>query len=129
MLGLPKLLFRTYILSIIIGMAATCIWYAFSHKDGGADYAHILPTIAVGSLFLNTILAGMSLPVLFFANPAIRQNKIMKPLLYFAGPAVLIIAVFITKNNQSTRTFYLLLAGVYTIIHTFYYFKTINKMA
>lgn len=128
MLGLPKMLFRTFIFSTIIGIAATCIWYALTHKDGSGDYAHALPKILIGSLFLNAILVGMSLPVLFLANPEIRRNKAMKLLLYFAGPVVLIVTVLVTKSSYNTRVFYLILAAVYTIVHAFYYFRTVNKV-
>jgi hypothetical protein len=128
MLGLPKILFRTFILSTIIGIAVTCIWYAFSHQDGSGDYAHALPKIIIGALFLNFLLVGMSLPVLFLANPAIRQNTVMKLILYFAGPIVLMITVLVTKSSHNTRIFYLMLAAAYTIIHAFYYFRTVNKV-
>jgi len=128
MLGLPKILFRTFILSVIIGIAATCIWYALAHRQDGIDYSKVLPKIVIGSLFLNIILAGMSLPVFFFANPAIRQNKAMKLVLYFAGTVVLIITVLVSKSSENTKVFYLILAVIYAIIHTFYYFKTVNKI-
>lgn len=128
MLGLPKILFRTFIFSTIIGIAVTCIWYAVTHQDGGGDYAHTLPKIVIGALFLNALLVGMSLPVLFLANPVIRQNKIMTLILYFAGPVVLMITVLVTKSSHTTKAFYLLLAAVYTIIHAFYYFRTVTKV-
>lgn len=127
MLGLPKILFRTFIFSTITGIAVTCIWYALSHQDGSGDYARTLPKIVLGALFLNALLVGMSLPVLFLANPAIRQNTAMKLILYFAGPVVLMVTVLVTKSSNTTKVFYLLLAAVYTIIHAFYYFRTVNK--
>lgn len=128
MLGLPKMLFRTFILSLISGIAVTCIWYAVAHKPGASDYTHALPTIIIGSLYFNTILAGMSLPLLFFTNPTIRKSTPVKLLLYFAGPLVVIITTLVSKNNQTTEIFYLILAGIFTIIHTFYYFKVVNKL-
>ena len=128
MLGLPKILFRTFILSLVLGIAVTCIWYAVVRKPGGADYAHQLPTIIVGTIYYNIILVGMSLPVLFFANPAIRKSVPMRLLLYFAGPVVVILTTLISKNNPTTETFYLILAGIYTIVHTFHYFMEISKL-
>jgi len=128
MLGLPKILFRTFIFSTIIGIAVTCIWYALTHQHGNGDYAHTLPKIIIGALFLNILLVGMSLPVLFLANPAIRGNTAMKLILYFAGPIVLMITVLVTKSSHNTQIFYLMLAAVYTIIHAFYYFRTVNKV-
>lgn len=128
MLGLPKLLFRTFILSVIIGIAVTSVWYTIAHKQDGPDYSKVLETISVGALFLNAIMAVMSLPVLFLASPEIRKNKAMKPLLYFVGTVVLIVAIIVTRDSSTTRTFYLLLAGIYTVIHTLYYFRSVNRI-
>lgn len=128
MLGLPKILFRTFMLSLLIGIAVTCIWFAVVNKPGGVAYSRVLPTIIVGALYFNVILGIMSVPVLFFANPAIRKSTTMKILLYFAGPAIVIITTLLSHNSDINRTFYLILAGVFTIIHTFYYFKAINKL-
>lgn len=129
MLGLPKILFRTFILSLVLGIAVTCIWYAIIRKPGSGDYAHKLPTIIVGAMYFNIVLALMSLPMLFFASPAIRKNTLIKLMLYFAGPFVVILTIVISKNDDINRTFYLLLAGIYTLIHTFYYFREMNKLA
>lgn len=128
MLGLPKILFRTFILSLVVGIAITCVWYAIVRKPDSGDYVHKLPTIIIGALYFNIVLAAMSMPMLFFANPAIRKNTIMKLLLYFAGPIVVIVTTLLSKNSDINRTFYLLLAGIYTIIHAFYYFRAINKL-
>ena len=128
MLGLPKILFRTFILSLVLGIAVTCIWYAIVRKPGGEGYSHNLPTIIIGALYYNIILVGMSLPVLFFANPAIRKNVPVGLLLYFAGPVVIIVTTLLSNNNPTTEIFYLILAGVYTVVHTFYYFRAIRKV-
>src|ERR1700744_6263144 len=124
MLGLPKILFRTFIFSLLLGIAITCIWYAIIRKPDSGDYAHKLPTIIVGAIYFNVVLALMSLPMLFFASPAIRKNTFMKLLLYFAGPVVVIVTTLLSKNDDINRTFYLLLSGIYTIVHAFQYFKT-----
>ncbi len=126
MLGLPKILFRTFILSVIIGIAATCIWYAISHKQD-SDYSHVLPLIVVGALFLNGVLVLMSVPVLFLANPAIRKNKAVAMMLYFAGPVLLLVTVLIMKDNGD-KAVYMLMTFIYLIVHTFFYFRTARKL-
>ncbi len=128
MLGLPKILFRTAILSVVLGIAVTCIWYAIIRNPDSGGYAHKLPTIIIGALYFNMILALMSLPMLFFASPAIRKNTLIKLMLYFAGPCVVILTIVISKNDDTNRTFYLLLAGIYTLVHAFYYFRVVNKL-
>jgi hypothetical protein len=128
MLGIPKILFRTFILSLVLGIAVTCVWYAIVNKSSGADYSHNLPTIIIGAIYYNIILVGMSLPVLFFANPTIRKNTTIKLLLYFDGPVLIIITTLLSKKNLDTEIFYLILTGVYLLIHTFYYFRVVNKL-
>jgi hypothetical protein len=128
MLGLPKILFRTFILSLVVGIAVTCIWYATVHDHGGENYVHDLPTIVLGAIYFNAILLVMSLPALFLANTAVRNTPVVKLLLYFTGPIAVIITAVFAKNSETTRTFYLILACVYTLIHTFYYIRVVGKL-
>jgi hypothetical protein len=100
-----------------------------SHKQDNTDYSHVLPLIAEGGLFINIILVIMSLPVLFLVTPAIRNNKFMNLLLYFAGPVVLFVTIFFMQANVTDKVFYLILAATYLAVHTFYYFKTLKKLA
>jgi uncharacterized membrane protein len=89
---LIKALFTTFVLSVVVSIAAICLLYAISKK--GADYGRAVPLIIMGSLYLNFILLLLSSPALFTSFPDIYKKKIMRFFLYFSGPLVFILTSF-----------------------------------
>jgi hypothetical protein len=118
---LLKNLFTTFILSIIVSIAAICIFYAVSQK--GTDYGHAVPLIIKGSLYLNLILLLMSSPALFLSYPHIWNNKAAKFLLYFSGPIVFVITTLSLKSGNADKVIYLLAGLMFLIIHSLFFYK------
>jgi hypothetical protein len=126
--GLFKLLFRTFITSILIGAAANSIWYAYIyHHPTTVNYSHIISLILELTLVLNIELLVMSLPVLFLQYPQIWGSRVTRLLLYFAGPVVFLATVCVMKINPLNRTVYIITAVIYILVHTFFYFRLIKK--
>jgi hypothetical protein len=123
----PKNLFKTFIISVIIGIAINCIYYSISQKGNGYDYGHAVPLIIVGSLFINVISIIMSLPALFLNYPALWANLPIRLLLYFCGAILLFITLIFGKMNNADKTFYLLTCAVFIIVHTVFYYKAIKN--
>jgi hypothetical protein len=127
MRGLLLSLLKTFIISVIIGIAVTCLWYMISHKQDSTNYSHILPLIVVGALFLNGILVAMSLPALFLVTPSVRSSKVVSVLLYFAGPAIMLITILFMQGSMTDKIVYFIMNVVYIAVYTFYYFRTVKK--
>jgi len=128
MRGLLLLLLKTFIISVIIGIAVTCLWYMISHKQDSTNYSHVLPLIIVGALFLNGILVAMSLPALFLVTPSVRSSKVVSVLLYFAGPVIMLITILFMQGSVTDKIVYFIMNVVYIAVYTFYYFRTVKKI-
>ena len=118
-------LFKTFIISVVVSIAAVCIYYAATQKSN--DYAHVVPVIASGALFLNGMLLIMSVPVIFLSYPNIWNNKIVRVILYFAGPLVFFATTLTLKLSNADKTVYLLTVFIFLIVHTIFYIKTIKN--
>ncbi len=119
-------LFKTFIISAIISIAATCIFYGVIEKNG--DYVHAVPKIASGALFLNGILLVMSVPAIFLANPNIWVNKYIRALLYFSGPLVFFATTLTLKLSNADKAVYMLTVVVFLIVHAIFFYR-ITKSA
>jgi membrane protein CcdC involved in cytochrome C biogenesis len=118
---LLRLLFTTFIISILISTAATCIFYSVLLKTD--DYSHTVQKIASGVFLLNCILLIMSLPVIFLSTPELWNNKPLRVALYFSGSIFFIIAALFERVSQHDKEVYLLNGGVFLVVHTFFYFR------
>ena len=126
--GLPKNLFKTFIISIVVSIAVNCIYYAESQKGGLQDYQHIVPSIASGAFFLNIILGLMSIPSLFLANPAYWNKPPVRFLLYFAGPVLFLATVLFMKLQPANAIFYFTTGIIFLIVHAVFYFRLTRKL-
>ncbi|MFI5157587.1 MAG: hypothetical protein ACHQF4_01905 [Sphingobacteriales bacterium] len=125
---LLKTLFTTFIISTILNIAITCIYYSVTQKSTGYDYKTMLQMIASGAFLLNIILLLMVLPVLFFSLPHIRNSVPMRILLYFAGPVVFMITASLMHLGPDNRMFYLETGLIFILVHSILYFRSIKKM-
>jgi len=125
---LLKTLFTTFIISTILNIAITCIYYSITQKNSGYDYKTMLQLIAAGALKLNIILLLMILPVLFFSLPHIRSNVPMRILLYFAGPVVFFITASLMHLGPVNKLFYLETGLIFILVHSILYFTSIKKI-
>lgn len=128
MKGLLLSLLKTFLISVIIGIAVTCLWYMISHKQDDTNYNHVLPLIVAGALFLNAILAAMSLPALFLVTPSVKSSKVISVLLYFAGPVIMLITILFMQDSVTDKIVYFIMNVVYIAVYTFYYFRTAKKL-
>ena len=125
--GLPKNLFKTLIISIVLAIAANCIYYAASQKGAAHDYAHVVPPIISGALLLNLILGIMAVPSLFLTNAAYWKNISVRLLLYFAGPLLFLVTVLYMRLQPAVAIFYLSIGIIFILVHTFFYFRLIRR--
>jgi hypothetical protein len=122
---LAKNLFITFIVSILITAAITCIYYAVIQKGG--NYQHEVPAIISGVFFLDVILLVMSLPALFLAFPSYWNNVLVRVMLYFCGPVCFLIAVFNIRLKAEDGVVYLMAGIIFLVIHGWFYYRT-NKI-
>ncbi|WP_179412752.1 hypothetical protein HDF19_12575 [Mucilaginibacter sp. E4BP6] len=125
---LLKTLFTTFIISTVLNIAITCIYYSATQKNSGYDYKTMLQMIASGAFLLNIILLLMVLPVLFFSLPHIRSSMPMRILLYFAGPVVFLITASLMHLGPINKLFYLETGLIFMLIHSILYFRSIKKI-
>lgn len=123
MKDLLKTLFRTFIFSTIIDIAATCIYYVIAKKGSNIDYGQAISSIISGALFLNLILGLMSMPMLFLGNDRFWANKTLRFLLYFSGSIVFLIVALTSPQEGANKVFYLLTTFIFIIVHTINYYK------
>jgi len=123
----PKNLFKTFIFSTLLGIAATCIYYAISQKGNDSDYSHVIPLIIMGSVLLNLIAIVMSLPALFLNQINVWTNQWLRFILYFSGPVLLILTVIFGQIEGSDKAIYLLILTIFLITHAVFYRKMIKK--
>lgn len=127
MKALTKNLFKTFIISTVLAIAANCVYYAMLQHWKIDDYQHIVSQIAGGTLLFTVILLIMSLPVLFLLNASYWNNKIMRVLLYFSGSVAFLIAVFNMQVDESDKMFRLITGFVFLIVHAIFYFIITKK--
>jgi hypothetical protein len=127
MKGLPIVLAKTILLSIIVAVAANCIYYAIITHSGDHDYGHAVPLIMERTFFLGIIIAVMSLPMLFLYHPNYWNNLMGRLSLYFAGSILFIIAVFYVSTNPVTKTADLLTGAVFLIVNGIFYYRLTRK--
>ena len=125
---LLKTLFTTFIISTILNIAITCIYFSITQKNSGYDYKTMLQLIASGAFLLNIILFMMVLPVLFFTLPHIRNNVPMRIILYFAGPVVFLITASLMHLEQIKELFYLETGLIFILVHSILYLRSIKKI-
>ncbi|MDB4923638.1 hypothetical protein [Mucilaginibacter sp.] len=118
-------LVKTFIFSLIISIAISCIFYAVVIK--GNDYSKAIPVIISALFYLNGILLIMAAPALFLPNPTIWNNPAWKLFLYFAGPLAYIITNFIAPKQSLNNTIYIIAGIVFFIIHAIFYYKLTKK--
>lgn len=127
MKGLPIVLAKTILLSVIVAVAANCIYYAVITDSGQRDYRQAVPLIMEQTFFQGIIIAVMSLPMLFLYHPNYWNNLIGRLLLYFAGPIMFIIAIFFTSTNPVSKTANLLTGAVFIIVNAIFYYTLTRK--
>ena len=125
---LLKTLFTTFIISTILNIAITCIYFSITQKNSGYDYKTMLQLIASGAFLLNIILFMMVLPVLFFTLPHIRNNVPMRMILYFAGPVVFLITASLMHLEPIKELFYLETGLIFILVHSILYLRSIKKI-
>lgn len=127
MQALTKNLFKTFIISTVLAVAANCIYYAIIQHGQIDDYQQVVSKIAGGTLLLTVILLIMSLPVLFLLNKSYWSNKLVRVLLYFSGSLVFIIAVLIMQANQAEKVFEFITGIIFFIVHSIFYYNVTKR--
>ena len=125
---LLKTLFTTFIISVILNIAITSIYFSITQKNSGYDYKMIIQRIASEAFLLNIILFMMVLPVLFFTLPHIRNNVPMRIILYFAGPVVFLITASLMHLEPIKELFYLETGLIFILVHSILYLRSIKKI-
>lgn len=118
-------LVKTFIFSLILSIAASCIYYAVVEK--GHDYGQAIPVIISAQFYLNGILLIMAAPALFTPNPSIWNNPVWRLFLFFAGPLAFIITNFVTPQPGGNNAVYIITGVVFFIIHLIFYYKLVKK--
>jgi len=127
MRGLPIILFRTIILSIVVAIAANCIYYAVITHSGEHDYLHAAQLIMERTFLLGIIIAIMSLPMLFLFNPNYWNHSLGRFLLYFSGSIMFIVTIFYISTNAITKTADLLTGTVFLVVNGIFYYRLTRK--
>jgi hypothetical protein len=127
MKGLPVILFKTFIFSVLVSIAANCIYYVVITRSGNHDYSHAVPLILERTFSLCVIITLMSLPMLFLFNPNYWNHSLGRLLLYFSGSVMFIIAVFYTGTNPVAKTADLLTGSIFLIISGIFYYRLTRK--
>ena len=127
MKSLAKQLFKTFLFSLILSIAANSIYYAVTQK--GLDYNTALPKIFEGIAFLNIIIFVMTLPALFLANPLYWNNLVVRVPLYFAGSIAFMVTSFNMPLQPVEKVVYLLTGAIFIIVHSVFYYLMVKKRA
>jgi len=127
MKDLPIIFFKTFILSVVVSIAANCIYYVVITPSGDHDYFHAVQLIMERTFSLGIIIAVMSLPMLFLFNPNYWNHTLGRLLLYFEGPILFIITIFYISTNPITKTADLLTGTVFLIINGIFYYRLTRK--
>ena len=121
-------LFKTFILSTVLAIAANCIYYAVVERGQAYDYINVVTLISGNCLKLTVILLIMALPVLFLANRQYWNNVPLRLFLYFSGSAAFLIAVFTLQVDALTKITELITVFIFIIVHYIFYHKTAKAM-
>ena len=121
-------LFKTFIISTVVAIAANCIYYAYAGSGQDYDYKQAVAQIAGGTVELTVILLVMTLPVLFLVNRQYWNNKPLRLFLYFSGSAAFLIAVFTQKANTPNTISEMITVFTFIIVHYIFYYKTAKAM-
>jgi len=113
-------LFKTFFISIILSFAVNIIYYLIA-RHPNYDFKHVVPSLVVGGLLMNSILLIMSFPVLFLSYPQLWNNLTIRLLLYFSGPIVFIIATLNMGWHAGDSEIFLFTGLVFLIIHAIFY--------
>jgi hypothetical protein len=114
-------LVKTFLLSLIVSTALSCLFYVLIEK--GQEYSKAIPVIISAQFYLNGILLIMSVPALFAPNPAIWSNPAWRLFLFFAGPLAFVITNFVNPQPGSNNTIYIITGFVFFIIHVIFYYR------
>src|ERR1700743_1217349 len=93
-------LFKTFLLSVVVSIAISCIYYSTVIKGG--DYSKAIPVIISGVFYLNGILLIMTAPSLFASNPTIWINPAWRMFLFFAGPLAFVVTNLLSPKQGPT---------------------------
>jgi len=118
-------LFKTFVFSVILSIAFSCILYSVVRK--GSDYSHAVPLIVQSAFLLNGILLIMALPSLFLSYPSIWEKPVFRLFLYFSGPLAFVITDFTFPLDKPDTVIYLFTGIVFLIIHAVFYYKLVKK--
>lgn len=121
-------LFKTFIISTVVAIAANCIYYVYAERGQDYDYKNVVTQIAAGTVELTVILLIMTLPVLFLVNRQYWNNKPLRLFLYFSGSAAFLIAVFTQKGNTPNTVSEMITVFTFIIVHYIFYHKTMKAM-
>lgn len=121
-------LFKTFIISTVLAIAANCIYYTIAERGQDYDYKNAVTLIAGSTFVLTVILLVMALPVLFLANKQYWNNVPLRLFLYFSGSAAFLIAVFTLQANANTKIFDMITVFIFIIVHYIFYHKTEKTM-
>ncbi|SDT37815.1 hypothetical protein SAMN05216490_3269 [Mucilaginibacter mallensis] len=127
MKGLPVNLFKTFIFSTILAIAANSIYYAYIQRNLTQDYQHAVPLITGGTFFLTIILTIMASPMLFLANINFWNIIWVRLLLYFSGTIVFIGTVIFMPLSIANKLFDLITGAIFILVHFFFYARTVKK--
>ncbi|MEO6632831.1 MAG: hypothetical protein ABIN13_13945 [Mucilaginibacter sp.] len=116
-------LFKTFIFSVIISIAALSIFHAVK-KTG--NFSEALPLIGVGALSLNGILLIMACPAWFLTNPSVWKNPAFRLFLYFGGPLAFILTNFSLPLNETGTIVNIITGCIFFIIHAIFYYKLLQ---
>lgn len=122
-----KQLFKGFLFSLLISVAASCIYFAVTQK--GIDYSQALSPIMEGVFLLNIMVFVMTLPSLFLVNPVYWNNLAVRLLLYFSGPIVFIITASFLKIQPSYKVVYLLTGVIFLLVHAVFYYLMVKRRA
>src|ERR1700744_6448778 len=117
-------LFKTFILSVVISTAISCIYYVAVIKGG--DYGKAVPVIISAVFYLNGILLVMAVPSLFLSNPDIWTKHAWRMFLYFGGPLAFVITNFIAPKTGPNNVIYIATGVVFLIIHSIIYYRLVK---
>ena len=116
-------LFKTFIFSVIISIAALSIFDAV--KQVG-NFTEALPLIFMGSLSLNGILLMMAVPAIFLTYPSVWEKPALRLFLYFAGPLAFILTDFTLPLSSADTIIYIIVGVIFFIIHAIFYYKLLQ---
>jgi len=127
MQGLPINLFKTFIFSTILAIAANSIYYAYIQRTVTQDYQHMAQLVSGGVFFLTIILTIMASPMLFLVNINYWNNIWVRLLLYFLGSIVFVVTVLLMPLNVANKLFDLITVAIFILVHFFFYARIVRK--